>query len=178
MKPNLKTLGFAIAGVGVVLLMAAMVVVTQGQQGPQGPPPGGPGGPPPPEGFRRGPGGPGGPGGIAGITRHLNLTEEQKTQIAKISDALEASAKELHEQLRALEPNGPEPLSAKFDEAAFRASAEARAKIQVELEVAHARAMAQVASVLTEEQRAELAARRPRGPGRPGFGGPPPQQDQ
>jgi Spy/CpxP family protein refolding chaperone len=173
MRLNLKTLGFAVASVGVVLLMTAMVVVSQGQQGPQGQGQGGPGGPPP-DGFRRGPGGP--RDGIAGITRHLNLSDEQKAQIAKISDAFEASTKELHEQMRALQPDGPPQISTKFDEAAFRASAEARAKIDIELQVAHARAMTQIANVLTEEQRTELATRRQRGPGRPGPGGPPQEQ--
>lgn len=168
MRLAVKTFVFAILSVSAVLLLAAIVVVPQGQQGP---PPGGPGGPPP-GGFRRGPGGPGGPGGIEGITRHLNLSDEQKAQIAKISEALENNTKDLHEQMRALQPNGPEPLSTKFDEASFRATAEARAKIEIELQVAHAKAMSQVANVLTEEQRAELAARRPK------FAGPPRQENQ
>jgi protein CpxP len=160
MRLNLKTFGVALASVGALLLMSAMVVFSQGSQGMQGPqgPPGGPGGPPP-DGFRRGPGGP--RDGIAGITRHLNLSDDQKAQVAKINDALEASTKELREQMRALQPGGPEPLSTKFDEATFRANAEARAKVEIELQVAHARAMSQIANVLTEEQRAELAARRP-----------------
>ena len=50
-------------------------------------------------------------------------------------------------------------MSGTFDEAAVRAAAEARAKIQVELEVAHAKIMSQIAGVLTAEQKAQLAAK-------------------
>jgi Spy/CpxP family protein refolding chaperone len=162
MKLNWKTPGAAVASVSAVVLMAAIVVVSQGQPGPQGPRPGGPGGPggPPPDGFRRGQGGP--RDGFGGITRGLNLTDEQKAEIAKIGEAFEASTRELHEQMRALHPGGGDPLTTKFDEAAVRAAAEARAKIDIEVQVAHAKAMSQVANVLTEEQRAEVAARRPR----------------
>ena len=46
---------------------------------------------------------------------------------------------------------------AAFDEAAVRKAAQARAGIEVELEVAHARAMSQIFSVLTAEQKAKLA---------------------
>jgi Spy/CpxP family protein refolding chaperone len=50
-------------------------------------------------------------------------------------------------------------LSGNFDEAAFRSAAEARAKIEVEMEVQHAKMMSQVATVLTAEQKAQLAER-------------------
>jgi Spy/CpxP family protein refolding chaperone len=49
-------------------------------------------------------------------------------------------------------------MGAEFNEAAVRSAAEARAKLQVEMEVSHARMMSQMFAVLTAEQRAQLAA--------------------
>ncbi len=131
MKLNWKKFGVTAAG-ATLLLTAAVVVFSQG---PQGPPPGGPG-------FH-------GPG----------LTEDQKAQIKAIMETFEAGTKALHDQLRALHESEPDPISGTFDEAAVRAAAEARAKIQVELEVAHAKIMSQIAGVLTAEQKAQLAAK-------------------
>jgi Spy/CpxP family protein refolding chaperone len=51
-------------------------------------------------------------------------------------------------------------MSGQFNEAAVRSAAEARARIQVEMEVSHARMMSQMLAVLTDEQRAQLAAHR------------------
>ncbi|HEX8922233.1 MAG TPA: Spy/CpxP family protein refolding chaperone, partial [Pyrinomonadaceae bacterium] len=119
---------------------------------------GGPQGPHPPgRGFR------GGPGGdlLGHLSRELNLTEDQKAQIKKIADSAEESTKALREQMRSLHESQPDPLSAgTFDEAAVRAAAQARANVQVELEVAHARTMSQVLAVLTTEQKAQLSERR------------------
>lgn len=163
MKLNWKNL--SVATVAGVLIMGAAVLAFP--QGPQGPPPGPPGG-----GFRGGPGpqgpqGPprgdfrGGPGPRDGMgpMRDLNLTEDQRAQIKKINDSFDESNKALFDQMRALHKNEPEPGTA-FDEAAVRAAAEARAKIQVELDVSHAKMMSQIAGVLTAEQKAQLAARR------------------
>jgi len=50
-------------------------------------------------------------------------------------------------------------MTGAFDEASVRAAAEARARIQVELEVSHAKMMSQIAGVLTAEQKAQLAAK-------------------
>jgi protein CpxP len=62
--------------------------------------------------------------------------------------------------MRALHDNDiADPLSGNFDEAAFRSAAEARAKVQVEMEVQHAKMMSQVVSVLTAEQKTQLAER-------------------
>jgi protein CpxP len=93
--------------------------------------------------------------------RDLNLSDDQKAQIKKIMEAEAASTKELHDKLKALHESEPAPFSTAFDEAVVRAAAEARAKIEVELEVSHARTMSQVSSVLTAEQRQELVSRRP-----------------
>jgi Spy/CpxP family protein refolding chaperone len=62
--------------------------------------------------------------------------------------------------MRTLVEGQGDPLSGQFNEAAVRAAAEARAKIQVELEVSHARMMSQMVAVLTDAQRAQLAAHR------------------
>jgi Spy/CpxP family protein refolding chaperone len=95
------------------------------------------------------------------LARDLNLSDEQKTQIKKITDSFEESTKALRDQLRTLHESEPDPLNGgTFDEAAVRAAAQARANVQVELEVAHARLMTQVFAVLTTEQKAQLAAKR------------------
>ena len=159
MKINWKKISISIVA-GAVLLVAAAVVSSQQPQGPRpGPPPPGPMGP----GFRGGPGGPGGPregfGPFGPFGRELNLTDDQKAQIKKIQDSFHEADKALFDQMRTLHESQPDPMSAEFNEAAVRSAAEARAKIQVELEVSHAKMMSQVASVLTAEQKAQLAAK-------------------
>jgi Spy/CpxP family protein refolding chaperone len=153
---NLKNLGL-LAFAAMVLLTAAAIVLSQQPQAPRpGPPPGGFG-----PGFP--PGGPGGPrerfGPFGPIGRELNLTDDQKAQIKKIQDSFRDSDKALFEQLRTLHENQTDPLNSAFDEAAVRSAAEARAKIQVDLEVSHAKMMSQIFSVLTPEQKAQLAAK-------------------
>ena len=161
MKLSWKTLGLAIACVSAVMLMTEAVVVSQGPQGPGGEQRG--------DGFRRGPGPRG--GGFP-LLRDLNLTDEQKAEIKTIMENEAASTKDLHDKMRALHESEPAPFTTTFDEAAVRAAAEARAKIDVELEVAHARTMSQIANILTAEQKAQLAARKPFHDGPP----PPPPQ--
>lgn len=173
MKSNWKKLSAAAGVVAAVLLTAAVVVFSQN-------PPPRPDGPPGPwpDGFRhRGPGGPGGPGEF-GPLAGLNLTDAQKEQIKKIHESFEESTQALRDQMRALhDKETADPLSGTFDEAAFRSAAEARAKIQVEMEVQHAKMMSQVANVLTAEQKAQLAERheqmRRMGPPKP----PPPPRE-
>ena len=172
------------------LLVAAVVAWSQQPRGPR--PGGGPGGPPP-DGFqggpgRRGPGGPGMPGGpgaprqfgpFGPFGRELNLTDDQRAQIEKIQQSFQQGNQALHEQMRTLVEGQGDPLSGgQFNEAAVRSAAEARAKIQVEMEVSHARMMSQMFGVLTEAQRAQLAAHREqmRSPGPPPP--PPPPGDQ
>lgn len=163
MKQSWKKMSAVVAITGALLLMLAVVGLSQ-QGGPR--PDGGPGR----GGFRGGPGGHGGPGGPGGpggrdglgpLARDLNLTDEQKAQIKKITDSFEESTKALREQMRSLhESERDAPKDGAFDEAAVRAAAQARAGVQVELEVAHARMMSQVFNVLTAEQKAQLAAKR------------------
>ena len=172
-----------------VLLVAAAVAWSQQPRGPRpgggpgGPPPGGfqggarPGGPEGPQRpgpGRPGPGGPGGPGmpggpGFGGprgfgpfgpFGRELNLTDDQRTQIQKIQQSFQPGDQALHEQMRTLVEGQGDPMGAEFNEAAVRSAAEARAKIQVEMEVSRARMMSQMLGVLTPEQRAQLAAHR------------------
>jgi Spy/CpxP family protein refolding chaperone len=156
-----------------ILLIAAVVVWSQQPRGPRppgqgGPPPGGFQGGPPPDGFgpgRHGPGGPDGPGGprqgfgpFGPFGRELNLTDDQRTQIQKIQQSFQPGDQALHEQMRTLVEGQGDLMGAEFNEAAVRSAAEARAKLQVEMEVSHARMMSQMFGVLTAEQRAQLAA--------------------
>lgn len=168
MKLSWKTFTVATASISALLLISAMVVFSQGR--PQGQ---AQGGPPDDGGFRRGPGGP--RDGMFPMFRNLNLSDEQKAQIKKIMDTAAASDRELHEKMRALRESEPAPFSTTFDEATVRAAAEARAKIDVELQVSRARTMSQVAAILTEEQRAQMAVRGPRGLRGPEGPPPPPQ---
>jgi Spy/CpxP family protein refolding chaperone len=172
MKLSLKKKSGIIAIAGAFLLAMAMVAFSQ-EGRPPGPPPGG--------GFRGGPGGP--RDGLGPIARDLNLTDDQKAQIRKITASFEESTKTLRDQMKTLHESGSDPLSgAAFDEAAVRAAAQARANVQIEMEVARAKMMSQIFAVLTTDQKAQLAAkrqqfkqRRPGGPGGPE--GPPPGED-
>jgi Spy/CpxP family protein refolding chaperone len=141
MKLSWKTLGMAVICVSALIVMTAAVVVSQD-----------------PGGFRRGPGPRG--GGLP-FLRDLNLTDDQKAQIKKIMENEAASTKDLRDKMRSLHESEPEPFSTTFDEASVRAAAEARAKIDVELQVSRARTMSQIAGILTADQRAQLAAHKP-----------------
>ena len=145
MKLNAKSIGIVIASTAALLLSVALVAFSQGPAGPRGG-----------RDFERGPG----REGFGLFTRDLNLSDDQKAQIEKIRTAFEESTRSLHEQMRALHENEGDPLNTAFDEAAVRSAAEARAKIDVELEVARAKMMSQIGSVLTTEQKAQLAAKR------------------
>jgi protein CpxP len=154
-KLNWKKSAIGAAFGAIVLATTAVVVFSQNPpprpDRPQGPPPGGFG--------HRGPGGPNGPGEFWPLAG-LNLTDAQKEQIKKIHESFDESTKALRDQMRTLHDNDTaDPLSGNFDEGAFRSAAEARAKIQVEMEVQHAKMMWQVASILTAEQKTELAER-------------------
>ncbi len=152
MKLNWKY--FSVAAIGATLLLTTAIVVFS-QQPPR--PPRGPMG----SGFHGGPGGPGGPrefGPFGPFGRELNLTDDQKTQIKNIQDNFRDSNKSLFDQMRTLHENQADPLNGNFDEAAVRSAAEARAKIQIELDVAHAKMMSQILGVLTAEQKAQLKA--------------------
>ena len=158
MKLNRKlTMGLVIAG--ALVLVAAVAGFSHGGRH-QGPPWEG--------GFR---GGQGPRDGLGPMARDLNLTDAQKAQIKTITESFRENEKPLFDQLRTLRESEPDPMSGTFDEAAVRTAAEARAKIQIELEVSHAKMMSQIAAVLTADQKAQLAAKRQQferqGPPRP-----------
>jgi protein CpxP len=154
MKMRLNRIRLSVATFIAAALLSVMAVVGF-SQGPQGGRRGGPG-----RDFHGGPRG-GGPRDGLGPLRDLNLTDEQKAQIQKIHASFEESTRALREQMRTLHENGADPLSTGvFDEAAVRAAAQARANVQVEMDVAHARMMSQVFAVLTPEQKTQLAAKR------------------
>src|SRR5260370_24136013 len=146
MRSSSKRRSSSIAIAGAILLMAALAAFSQGQDGPR-------------RGF---PGGQGGArcDGVGLLPRDLNLTDDQKTQIKKITDSFEESTKSLRDQLKTLHESERDPFSGTFDEATVRAAAEARAKVDIELSVARAQLMSQIAAVLTTEHKAQLAARR------------------
>lgn len=169
---RMKLAAFALAAVAGMALAAAAFPGQEGR-GPHGP---------------HGPGGPHGPRGgsmVEHLARALDLTEAQKAQVKQIEDSLRESTKSLHEQL-AKSGGGPmDGFKDGFDEAAVRSAAQARAAVQVELDVAHARAASQVYALLTAEQKAKFAElrqqfeqRRPGPPpGGPGAPPPPPGED-
>lgn len=190
MKINLKKMSVAGLGSALLLAATAVVFSQQPQGPRPGPPPGGfrggpgipggpsdfgPRGPGGPDFGPRGPGGPGGPregfgpgrpGGPQGfgpfgpLGRDLNLTDAQRTAIQNIGESFREGDRTLLDQMRTLREGQADLLNGEFNEAAVRAAAEARAKVQVELEISHARMMSQMVAVLTAEQRAQLAARR------------------
>ncbi len=147
MSSNWKKRSGSIAIASAILLMAALAVFSQGPDRPR-------------RGFPGGPGGEGPRDGIGLLPRDLNLTQDQRAQIKKLTDSFEESTKSLRDQLKTLHESEPDPFSGTFDEATVRAAAEARAKVDIELSVARAQLMSQIAAVLTTEQKAQLAARR------------------
>lgn len=143
-----KLIGGTLALAAILLLTMAAFARQDGGRGFGAPPP--PGG-----GHGRGEGR---RGDVLGpFARDLNLTDAQKAQIKQIADSFEESTKSLHEQLFKSGGTPLDGLDGTFDEATVRAAAQARASIQVELEVAHAKMLSQVYALLTSEQRAKLA---------------------
>jgi protein CpxP len=149
MKSNKEKLFAGALALAVALTLTVVGFARQGgPRGFGGPPPGGPG--------RGGPHG--GRDGLGPLARDLNLTDAQKAQVKQITEGFETSTKPLREQLF---KSGGGPFDGltdgAFDEAAVRSAAQARAAVQVELEVAHARMMSQIYALLTTEQKAKLA---------------------
>jgi periplasmic protein CpxP/Spy len=108
-----------------------------------------------------GPGPHHGPGGGDGFLRGLNLSDEQKAKIEEIQKSFAESNKALFEQMHSLhDKEFANSNPGTFDEAAVRAAAQARANVQIELDVAHARMFSQIYNLLTAEQKAELQRRR------------------
>src|SRR5258705_4562054 len=97
MNFNWKKKSSVIAIAGAILLTLAIVVFSQGPEGGRG-------------GFPGGRRGPGGRDGLGLLARDLNLTDDQKAQIKKITESFEENTKSLHEQLRTLHESQPDPL--------------------------------------------------------------------
>lgn len=126
-------------------------------------------------GFRGGPGGPGF-GGMGGrgpmMLAGLDLTDDQQARVKALldgeRDANQDGAKALQEARRALH----DAIFANAVDggaiAALTAKVAAAEKAQLER---HVQTQQALAGILTPEQRATLAARGGRGPGRGGFGG-------
>ena len=99
--------------------------------------------------------------GFGYFARNLNLSDAQKEQMRQIAARFHESTESLREQLRAQRGNEFDSFNnGTFNEAAIRAAAQARANIQVEMEVARARMMSEMYAVLTPEQKAQLAKER------------------
>ena len=137
-----------LAVVGVTCLAQQPQNQTQNQSpGAGGPPPFGRGGP----GRRgHGPRGPGGPGmlGLAAL-RELNLTDDQKQQIQKITEANFESTKTQREELRQL-------MQKRF-QGTLTAEEQARAKtLHEQMQTSMKDTESKIAAILTPEQKAKL----------------------
>jgi Spy/CpxP family protein refolding chaperone len=88
----------------------------------------------------------------------LDLSEEQQAQIDAIHEQYQPQIQALVEQKRAARQGKFENCDpGNFDEAAARAAAEAQAELNVELRVLRAKLHAELYSVLTDEQKQQLA---------------------
>ncbi len=103
-----------------------------------------------------------GGGGFGHFGRELNLSEAQKTQMQQIAARFKQSTRSTHEQLRALHHNGGAGgfKDGAFNEATVRQAAQARANLEVELQVSRARMMSEMYAILTPEQKAQLQQKR------------------
>jgi protein CpxP len=91
------------------------------------------------------------------LGRDLNLTDAQKTQLKQIADNHKQTTKSLWDQRKALKSSAYDPFQeGAFNEAAARAAAQARANLEVELQVAHARMLSEMFAILTPDQKTKL----------------------
>jgi protein CpxP len=146
MRLTRKRITMGALALAAAMLMAVAVFAQHGDMH-------GFGGPPHGEGHEHG-----GPGDMLGhLVRELSLTDAQQAQVKQLMDNFHTSTKSLHEQLFKAGGGPFDGLTDNFDEAAVRAAAQSRANVQVELEVAHAKLMSQIYSLLTAEQKAKVA---------------------
>jgi len=128
---------------------------------------------PQPPAFRgrgMGPGGPGrfgGPGGPMGMLpmlgRQLGLTDTQRDQIKTIAAAHKDEWKALADRARAARVALDEAITAgTVDEAAIRQKSAEAAAVDADIAVARAHAHAEVAQILTADQKAQLKNMRAR----------------
>jgi len=101
----------------------------------------------------------------------IGLDDDQRAAIETIAEEEGPAIRALIDQARTSRQQfAAEHDPGSFDEAAFRAHAEEQARLEVEIKVATARALAQVWSILTEEQKQELRELRELAGRRGGFG--------
>lgn len=114
-------------------------------------------------GFHGGPGaceafGGDGPGPLGRALHRLDLSAQQRDRIEALVEAHRDATESLRSEVRGeLRDRLAGDLATEFDEVAVRARAEQRAKVMIEMEVSRAKLHADILSVLTAEQRAELA---------------------
>src|SRR6476660_6082058 len=126
--------------------------------------------PPPFRGRGMGPGGPGrfgGPGGPMGMLpmlgRQLGLTDTQRDQIKTIAAAHKDEWKALADRARTAHVALGEAITAgTVDEAAIRQKSAEAAAVEADIAVARAHAHAEVAQILTADQKAQLKNMRAR----------------
>jgi len=145
----------------ILTITAAALIAAPGvllaQQGPGDCDGSGPHGPRGGDGFFGSHGGPGFLRMLPRLAAHLELTEEQQTQIEAIVDAAQTEIEPLREQAqteRETFREGHEPGD--FDEATFRAHFETQAQLHVEMQLIGSEMKSSVFNVLTPEQQAEL----------------------
>jgi periplasmic protein CpxP/Spy len=156
----------AIAGIAVLVIGATVLALGHGLAGVYGQGPHGRG-----EGR-----GPFGPGMVEHMSKALNLTSDQQTQIKALLEAAHTAAEprharlqELQKQLEAATANG------QFDEAKVRAIANEQAQLMADQMVEHERMKSKVFGILTVEQRAKADEMHKRGgPHGHRYGPPPP----
>ena len=127
------------------------------------------------QGPRRGPGPGFGPGMLDHMTKALNLTSEQQTQIKALFDAAHATNETRHERLHELHKQMEEvTANGAFDEAKVRAIASEQAQLMTETMVEHQRIKSKIYGLLTAEQRAKAEEMHKQGGSHERRPGPPP----
>lgn len=87
------------------------------------------------------------------MTKELNLTTDQQTQIKSIMQAEKTKTRPLMQQMRQNEQQQNAAINGNFDEAQARAFASKQAQIMSDLIVEKERTKSQIYAVLTPEQR-------------------------
>jgi protein CpxP len=87
------------------------------------------------------------------MTKELNLTTDQQTQIKSIMQAEKTKTRPLTQQMRQNEQQQNAAINGNFDEAQARAFANKQAQIMSDLMVEKQRTKSQIYAVLTPEQR-------------------------
>lgn len=95
--------------------------------------------------------------GIHHAMAELDLSDDQKQQLAEIRDEQRADRREQHDQMRAARQALDEAIHADtVDEGAIRAAAKALAELEADMAVARARSFQKLKGILTSEQVAKL----------------------